>query len=184
MTSSADSDNQTFSDAVLGLERGDFTLLDPLLEQNLTSGECPIITWYNEGRFANEPKALNGALTCACFNGRTMVAEFLLTKGVDPSAGNGTGLNAFHWAANRGQLETVKLLIERKAPLEVESMYGGTVLGTAIWSAVNEPKPDHLAIIEALIQAGANLDAAEYPTGNAQVDELLRRHGRKVDESR
>ena len=86
-------------------------------------------------------------------------------------------MNGLHWAANRGQLETVKLLIERKAPLEIKNMYGGTVLGTAVWSAVNEPRVDHVLIIEALIIAGANLDAAGYPSGNAQVDELLRRHG-------
>src|SRR5258708_1202857 len=108
-------DSQLFSDAIPGLERGDFSRLDPLFEQNPASDVCPIITWSNEGRLAKEPKALNEALTCACFNGRTNVAEFLLDKGVYPTAGSGTGLNAFHWAANRGQLETVKLLIERNA---------------------------------------------------------------------
>src|SRR5207245_2166775 len=96
---------------------------------------------------------------------------------VDPAAGANTGLNAFHWAANRGQLDTVKLLLERKASLEIKSMYGGTVLGTAVWSAINEPRADHLAIIEALIAAGAKLDGAGYPTGNERVDEVLRRYG-------
>jgi hypothetical protein len=89
-------------------------------------------------------------------------------------------MNGFHWAANRGQLQTVKLLIERKVPLEVENMYGGTVLGCAVWSAIHEPSADHLAIIEALLNAGAKADAAEYPTGNARVDEVLRRHGAKM----
>ena len=69
------------------------------------------------------------------------------------------------------------LLIEHKAPLETKSMYGGTVLGTAVWSAVNEPRADHVLIIEALINAGANLGAAGYPSGNARIDEVLVRHG-------
>ena len=34
----------------------------------------------------------------------------------------------FHWAANRGNPETVELLIERGAPLEQKNMYDGTVL--------------------------------------------------------
>ena len=34
-------------------------------------------------------------------------------------------------------------------------MYGGTVFDQAIWSAVNEYSPDHAAIVEALLEAGA-----------------------------
>jgi ankyrin repeat protein len=101
-------------------------------------------------------------------------------KGVALSAGANTGLNGFHWAVNRGHLDTVKLLIARKAPLEKKSMSGGTVLGTAVWSAANEPRAHHLPIIEALIAAGAKLDAGGYPTGNERVDEVLRRHGAKA----
>jgi hypothetical protein len=105
------------------------------------------------------------------------VADYLLQRGVDPSAGADTGLNAFHWAANRGQLEVVRLLIGRKAPLETRSMYDGTVLGTAVWSAINEPRPAHLQIIEDLLDAGACLAEVDYPTGNSKVDVVLRRHG-------
>ena len=35
---------------------------------------------------------------------------------------------------------------------------------------------DQIAIIEALLAAGANIHEAEYPTGNERVDEVLRRH--------
>jgi hypothetical protein len=168
-------------DAVQGLLRGDFSRLEPLFDEHtsLHRRPCRIVEWYEKGYFDEEPKALVEALTCACFLGRTTVVDFLLTHGVNPAAGNGTGLNAFHWAANRGQLDTVKLLIERKAPLELKSMYGGTVLGTAVWSAINEPRVDHVPIIEALLVAGAKLDAAGYPSGNEHVDEVLRRHGAK-----
>jgi hypothetical protein len=175
-------DDLAFRDAARGLERGDFSHLEPLFVEDPALGgrPCRIVEWYAKGYFDGEPKALNEALTCACFNGRTLVADFLLKKGLDPAAGANTGLNAFHWAANRGHLDTVKLLLECKAPLEIKSMYGGTVLGTAVWSAINEPRADHLAIIEALIVAGAKLNAAGYPTGNEGVDEVLRRHGAKA----
>ena len=181
MTSGVENDQQ-FRDAVRHLENGDFSHSDPLFRDDGSHGSAPskIIEWYEAGYFKNEPKALNEALACACFNGRTSVAKFLMDRGVDPLAGFGTGMNGFHWAANRGQLETVKLLIERKVPMEVENMYGGTVLGCTVWSAIHEPRTGQLEVIEALLNAGANIGAAEYPTGNERVDELLRRHGAKT----
>lgn len=173
-------DNALFRDAIQGLKDGDFSRLEPLFN-DISSADtqgCQIIEWHKQGLFAYEPTALQEALTCACFLGRTNVAEYLLAKGVDALAGNGTGLNAFHWAANRGQLETVMLLIRHKTPLETRNMYGGTVLGTTVWAAINEPKADHILIIEALIEAGAHLNEAGYPTGNERVDEVLRRYER------
>jgi hypothetical protein len=56
-------------------------------------------------------------------------------------------------------------------------MYGGTALGTAVWSAINEPRADHLAIIEELLAAGARVQEAGYPTKRDDIDALLRRYG-------
>jgi hypothetical protein len=164
-----------FPDAIQGLKAGDFSRLEPLFTED--SSVCQIIEWYEKGLFADEQSALAEALTCACFLGRTRIADYLLAQGVDLLAGTNTGLDGFHWAANRGQLDTVMLLIDRKAALETRSMYGGTVLGTAVWSAINEFKADHIRIIEALINAGARLDEAGYPTENERVDEVLRCYG-------
>ncbi|MFY9610065.1 MAG: hypothetical protein WAU45_15805 [Blastocatellia bacterium] len=71
------------------------------------------------------------------------------------------------------------LLTPANVPLSI--VYGGTVLGCAVWSAVNETRLDHVAIIEALLAAGADIDKAAYPTGNKRVDEVLRRHGAKSE---
>lgn len=174
-------DDQTWRDALQALERGDFSRLEPLFDKDpsLETDKSRIVDWYEKGYFQNEPKALAEALTCACFLGRTGIADFLLSRGVDPASGTGTGMSAFHWAANRGKMDTVELLIERKVPLEQKNMYGGTVLDCAVWSSINEPREDHLAIIEALLAAGANVDEAGYPSGNKRVDEVLRRHGAK-----
>jgi hypothetical protein len=164
------SSDPLFRDAIQGLRRGDFSRLEPLLEHQ-------IVEWHRLGLFEGEPEALAEAFSCACFNGKTDVAEYLLNQDVDPLAGSGTGMSGSHWAANRGQLKTVEMLARRGVPLETRNSYGGTVLGTAVWSAIHEPKPDHIAIIEALIRAGANLGEAGYPTGNEAVDEVLRRNG-------
>ena len=133
--------------------------------------------WDQQGAFAALPAIRAEALTCACFLGKVGVATYLLDQGVRPVGGAGTGLNALHWAVNRGQLEAVELLIARGADLEQKSRYDGTALGTAVWSAINEPRPTHRAIIVRLLAAGARVADAGYPSGNAEIDALLRRRG-------
>ncbi len=165
-----------FDEAVRGLLAGDFSRLAPLFFG--AGGSTPaIICWHEAGLFEAQPEALKEALTCACFNGCVDVVERLLGCGLDPSGGAATGLNACHWAANRGQLEVVRVLLRHGASLEVRNNYRGTVLGCAVWSAVHEPRPAHLAIVEALLEAGAIVSEAAYPSGDAQIDALLRRFG-------
>jgi ankyrin repeat protein len=177
MTAIERQNNSEFRNAVQGLIAGDFSRLEPLFEDH-NGKPCQIIEWCEAGMFRNELKALDEALSCVCFVGRPAVVEYLLARGVSAAGGSNTGLNGFHWAANRGQLEVVKLLIDRKAPLETRSMYGGTVLDTAVWSAINETKPNHLLIIEALLKAGAVINEGVYPSGDAAVDEVFNRVGR------
>jgi hypothetical protein len=161
--------------ALEGLRRGDFSRLDSLFH---SSGSRPqIVEWVEQGRFCGHDQELAEALTCACFNGRTEVAEYLLNRGIAPSGGAGTGLDAVHWAVHRGQLAAVRLLIRHKVQLESRSMYGGTALGTAVWSAINEPRADHLAIIEELLAAGARVRESDYPTERDNINALLRRYG-------
>jgi hypothetical protein len=169
-------EQKTLQDALAGLHHGDFSRLAPWFAPQ-ADGRVAILDWVASGWFETDPIALNEALTCACFLGQTRVAEQLLAQGADLVRGNGTGLNGFHWAANRGKLETVRALISQGCPLEELSSYGGSVLGSAVWAAIHEPRPDHLAIIEALLQAGASVDGADYPSGDQAVDQLLQRYG-------
>lgn len=164
----------TFETAVEGLRRGDFSALAPLFDGHAASLPCQVIAWLDEGRFRDAPDALREAFTCACFLGQTSVVRVFLDRGLDPQGGAATGLNALHWAVNRGQLETVNLLLETRPSLEVRNMYGGTVLGLAVWSALHEPRPAHGRIIEALLRAGARRDAVDHPTGVGWIDALLR----------
>jgi hypothetical protein len=48
-------------------------------------------------------------------------------------------------------------------------MYDTTALGTAVWSALNEPRPAHRAIIEELLKAGARADAIDAETLRAAL---------------
>jgi ankyrin repeat protein len=173
-----------FDDAVQGLHRGDFDALAPIFfADSATTEPSKIMRWHAAGRFQSDPIALEEALTCASFLGATEVAQNLLQAGVDPTAGSGTGMDALHWAVNRGQTGTVDLLLKWKAPLEVRNVHDTTVLGTAIWSALNEPRPQHMEIIETLLDAGArreNISAvASYVEG--QLDEVQRKRVERIE---
>jgi ankyrin repeat protein len=159
-----------FDATLAALLHGDFSRLEPQFDDG------SIAAWIDEGRFDAHPDALAEALSCASFLGKLDVVRKLLARGVDPAAGNRTGVDALHWAADRGQLEAVRLLLRSGANTETRNMYGSTVLGMTIWSAFHEPRRDHLAVIDELLNAGASADAVEYPTGDARIDALLERH--------
>lgn len=172
-----------FEEAISGLIAGDFSRLEPLFDQSPDGTRPPpILSWLVEGRFEDHPDALNEALANACFLGKLEVMRALLEIGVNPLDGKGTGLDGFHWAANRGEVEAVRLLISAGTPMESRSHYGATVLGTAVWSAVNEPRPGQVEVIDLLLEAGARLEGAHldelgFPTDNEELNLVLRRHG-------
>ncbi|HWY88780.1 MAG TPA: ankyrin repeat domain-containing protein [Gemmataceae bacterium] len=121
---------------------------------------------------------MEDAFILACLYGRTSIAKFLLEKGVDPAAGANVGQTGFHCAALGGHLDTVKMLLQRKAPLELLNAFGGTVLGQATWCVINgDPTIDYFPIIKILLDADAKVEEVDYPTGNKRIDEMLRRHG-------
>jgi hypothetical protein len=136
--------------------------------------------WNADGVFAAKAtrKQMQSGLNWACEYGRNNVVEFLLEKGADLSAPDANGQTALHWAVIGGHRDTVELLLERKAPLEVRNAYGGTVLGQAAWCVMHgDRRVDYIPIVETLLGAGANVQAAGYPTGHERLDELLRHHG-------
>jgi hypothetical protein len=117
------------------------------------------------------------AFLWACEYGRNSVVEFLLARGVDLSVHGRDGQTGLHWAVIGGQLDTVKLLLRHKAPLEVENSYGGTVLGQALWSAAHGGDLElYVAILEALVEAGAKIPARHAPV-NDRLDDWLEQHG-------
>jgi len=87
---------------------------------------------------------------------------------------------ALHVAAWKAHPPTVKLLIERGAPVNALDGKGRTALALAVracvdsyWTDIRSPDS-----VQALLDAGASVNGVDYPSGYAEVDELLRRYGR------
>jgi hypothetical protein len=135
-------------------------------------GRLDVVQRLVDGASAQElEKAL---VTAAGMHGAYDVVEYLLDHGVDVAAG--TGWTALHSATGGADLRIIDLLIRRGAPLEKRNMYGGTVLGQALWFAYHgDPAKvgDYARVIEALIAAGARTDA--YPQMREHIEETRRR---------
>ncbi len=82
---------------------------------------------------------------------------------------------ALHVAAWKARPKVVKLLIERGAPINAQDAKGRTPLALAVKACVdsywmNRRSPES---VEALLRAGASASNVEFPSGYAEVDELL-----------
>ena len=125
--------------------------------------------------------------------GNTDGARHLLDLGVDVSALTEDGdpyfdvaknSTALHSAVWRAWPSTVKFLLERGAPVDVTDEKGRTPLMLAVRTCVDSywkhrRTPES---VEALLNAGATVRGVEYPSGYAEVDELLHAHGAKPRE--
>ena len=102
----------------------------------------------------------------ACQYGRTNVVEFLLGMGVKVDA-MPHGITGLHWAAYTARVDIVKMLLEKKVPVELrDGRHRGTPLGWALhgWSeSPSEPETKsahYYEVIALLVAAGATVDSA------------------------
>jgi hypothetical protein len=119
--------------------------------------------------------------------GNTAGARLLLELGVPAGAVNDRGdgyfgiaprSTALPVAAWRARHDVVRLLIERGAPVDARDGWGRTPLALAVRATVDSywtqrRSPDS---VRALLDAGASTEGVPYPSGYAEVDQLLAPH--------
>lgn len=113
--------------------------------------------------------------------GNTAAVRLMLDLGFDvgsrTSKGGSSDDTALHLAIWRGRHETVKLLVERGAPLEALNEQRRTPLAHAVRAVrCSEWLPKRgVETVALLLGAGARVDTVELPTGSDELDALLRR---------
>lgn len=155
-----------------------------------------VTTFFNEDdtlKATATRKQMEYGYIWACEFGHTAVIDFLMARGIDPAT-QVDGMNGLHRAMIGGHANTIRLLIDKKVPLEDRNMYGGTALGAGLWAAIHSegvyrwPKAgDDLANIELLLKAGAAIEPGtlqwleqekDMPAARKEaLDKLLRRYG-------
>lgn len=154
-----------------------------VVDRNTLSRQEPLKVPYWIRIPPDAPGQIALSLVVACRFSRPEVARFLLDLDVDAASADQDKMTALHWAAAAGLLDIMKTLIERGTPLEVENVWGGTVLDSTVYFALNYPYRgvDYLPVLDLLIRAGANVDAVSpMPTGNVAIDDLLRRRSAAI----
>jgi ankyrin repeat protein len=106
------------------------------------------------GASAPPPELLDAAR-----RGDLAAVRALLRAGTDPNVAQGDGLTALHVAAEKGNLEIARALIEARANVETKTRLGGyTPLHLAAQGG-------HLTVAQALIDGGAAVGAVTTTTG-------------------
>ncbi len=133
-----------------------------------------------------------GSLAQAAYDDNLPAVKLMVELGfpIEAKGDFGTAVNQAAW---RGNAEVVEYLIEKGANLETLNNFQGTALDCCVFGASNCEEAttgnvpgvrqlhpgEYVRCVEALIAAGADLTkVSPFPSGNREIDDLLRRHGR------
>jgi hypothetical protein len=111
---------------------------------------------------------------------RTAAVRVLLAAGLPVDARGDLGGTALHWACWKGYADLVEILLSHGATLTIEDQqFHGTPPG---WFGhgvqnCNEPGGDYPQVARLLIVAGATIPKVDLPTGQPDVDAVLRERG-------
>jgi ankyrin repeat protein len=132
-------------------------------------GRLDIVKRFFDETGALKPAATRRQLidgfTWACEFGRNSIIEFLLEHGMRVDTRLKGGETGLHWAAYEGHADTVQLLLDRGAPVDVtDEIHGGTPLGWALYAWGNRrprerERRSYYETVAILVRAGSKVDA-------------------------
>ena len=148
---------------------------------------------------------VNEELWAAARKGDAKEIEALLAKGADVNAKTAYGVTALHFAADKGHLDAVKVLLKHKASVNVkDTFYSSTPLSRSrgYWDVVLElimagadgasnmlvgaTKNGQTKVVEAILartkvpEATLNAALAVVPAKNPEIAEALKKAGAKI----
>lgn len=109
----------------------------------------------------------------------TSAVRGLLAAGLPVDARGEHGGTALHWACWKGYADLVKLLLDHHAALDMkDEAFQATPAGWLHHGTQNcgNGNGEYAEIAQLLIAAGAPMEGCNTPTGNAEVDTVLREH--------
>jgi ankyrin repeat protein len=117
-------------------------------------------------------------LADAAWDNDLQAVRVMLDAGFDPQVRGADDSTPLDRAAFHGFSEVVNLLLQHNPPLTLKNCYGGRPLDSSIYGSVHSWRRDgnFPATVEALIKAGSEIAANTVPTGNDDVDAVLRRY--------
>ena len=117
-----------------------------------------------------------------CRDGKNLCCEYLIDEcKLNPNEIDIYGQNPIYYAVRDGRIDTIKLMIEKGANINIEDKYGQN----CIFYAIRESRVD---VVELLIEKGANINQvdkkkmtpyifAEKYNNNQRICDLLVKHG-------
>ena len=182
-------------------ERGSRKVLDELLKTVSPARNLVAAAWLEDKEavakilrenpnISQEMGSEQSSITHAAQAGRTEVVRILLEAGLDPKTPGMDSGTALHVACWFGYIDVVNLLLGH-VPLDLrDTHHGSPPLGWAAHGShwCRNAKGDYVAVVEALLKAGADPQTPANSGGTSMLDqagkredvkEVLRRYGAK-----
>lgn len=135
----------------------------------------------NPGAIQQAPASLTSQVADAARNNNTAAVKVMLARGFPVSAVAQHGAAPLHWAAFHGNPEMLADVLSYGPQIEMcDRDFSGTAMGWVIQGALNPwhgiSTAKHGACARLLLDAGAQVDETSLPTGNEDLDRVLRAH--------
>jgi hypothetical protein len=177
----------------LARRRGYREVLELLLSRASPLERLMQALWSGDGAAADAVLAANPAaieqaspqvlrqVADAARNNNANAVKAMLARGFPVTAVSQHGATPLHWAAFHGNPEMLQDVLRHNPPVEMRDRdFNGTAIGWLIHGAMGHWRgistAEHGACARLLLDAGAHVDESALPTGNDDIDQVLRAH--------